>query len=565
MRAAALVLALGAILPPAPSGAPAQEPGPALERAQTLEPDFEVADLRLADLDSDGAAELLVLGRAGEVRTFGCREGARTLDPEPLGELGLPRPGRSLVALGDPAGAGRPRLVVADSAGLWECAPGRDGALGEARRIGRRPRFPLRTGEPTFARILQDVNRDGRLDLVIPTADRVELWLNRAEAEAEWALSLAASIPVEVDRNESRDTGALSFMLRSSFSVPDLQTRDVDGDVDPDIVVVDGRRRAFHLQRQDGSYAPEPDVEVDLSIFQDTTEPGRSRPGHTMVLTDDATFHSADLDGDGIPDYVIAQGRKVWVFHGGASGPQFEEPSSILKAAEDVTALAIADLNLDGSPDLLLLKVQVPSVAMLVRGVLGDWDIEVIALGYENEGDRTFSRTPTRRGELALRLPPLLRILRRPDRFLKRFEEIGQRYRITAEADLDGNGVSDQILAAEDLSALQFWLGREGDPGPEEGYKGLLRWLFFEDPDRTWDLDRVVMAMGDLAQRRLAHLTGEREAAGRLELRDPAEWRLEALHAGDVDGDGRDEVLAAYRAADGEARDRVALDLLRVR
>ena len=42
-----------------------------------------------------------------------------------------------------------------------------------------------------------------------------------------------------------------------------------------------------------------------------------------------------DLNDDQIPDTVIFHRRKLWFFHGTKNGPQFSEPSAIIKSAED--------------------------------------------------------------------------------------------------------------------------------------------------------------------------------------------------------------------------------------
>jgi hypothetical protein len=88
----------------------------------------------------------------------------------------------------------------------------------------------------------------------------------------------------------------------------------------------------------------------------------------------------------------------------------------------------------------------------------------------------------------------------------------------------------------------------------------MLRRLLFEDPNKVWDIDRVVLWLGDLAERRTALLTGGRPAEGRFELRDKAEARLSALDCGDVDGDGREEVLLRYEL---RSPTRTVFDVLR--
>ena len=348
--------------------------------------DFRVVGQWIEDFSGNGAQELLLLGREGQVRTWRHGSGSEPLDQGPLGDWSLPDPDHTLVdsaRLGQLPGA---QVVLASPDGLSVHTWAADGSLDpKGVRLARRARFEFRGQGPSSARFVQDVNADGRPDVVLPRSDSCELWLNAGPPEARdgaetpaWpAFRRAASISVEVNRWGNQSGEDLSDVLESSFAIPSVVTHDVNGDGRPDLLVADGVRRSFHLQREDGNFPPEADVTCDLTIFRDTTEKARLRPGRTLAIGDEASYESRDLDGDGIPDYVIAHRRKVWVFHGSTEGPQFVKPTTILKAADDVTGLTLMDLNGDGASDLLLIKVQVPTIATLVRGIFGDWDVDV--------------------------------------------------------------------------------------------------------------------------------------------------------------------------------------------
>lgn len=544
----------------------------ALVRAQKLELGVELSGHHLGDLDGDGRDELLVLATDGRVLTWGAEEGAADLG-EARGELRLPRPAHSVLAVGASA-AERPLLFVADPDGLAAHAFGPEGAaLPDGRTLARRARFSLRTGSPRFVPFLQDVNRDGRPDAVIPGPESCELWLNqgpREDLDAEgprWpALRKAATISVNVERWGSTASGDLSNVLEGSFAIPGLSTRDVNGDGRPDLLVVDGARRSFHLQADDGAFPAEPTVRVDLARFRDTTPGSAVAPGQTLSVEAGATFEMRDLDGDGVTDYVLAHRRKVWVFHGSEEGPQFERPSTILKAAEDVTALTVLRLDDDDLPDLLLVKVQVPTVATLVRGLFGEWDVRIDAVGYRNAGGRSFETKPAWRGEVVVRLPAILRVLKNPGDFLEKFEELEKRFRVSLTADLDGDGTQDVMLSGPEGQRLDVWLGRGARDGNVFGLDPdrALRQLLFEDEDRVWDLDRMFLWLGGLAERRVAYLTGGRgpDLTHALDVRSSENF--EAMEVADVDGDGRAEVLVFWRVL-AEGRRRSEVDVLRMR
>jgi hypothetical protein len=74
-----------------------------------------------------------------------------------------------------------------------------------------------------------------------------------------------------------------------------------------------------------------------------------------------------------------------------------------------------------------------------------------------------------------------------------------------------------------------------------------VREILFEDSDRVWDVDRVVSALGGFAQRRAALLTGGRPPDRTVPLRDPEQSEVVELECADLDGDGADEVIVAYR------------------
>src|SRR5690606_30750668 len=106
--------------------------------------------------------------------------------------------------------------------------------------------------------------------------------------------------------------------------------------------------------------------------------------------------------------------------------------ATILKTAEDVTALALIEVDGDDRPDLLVIKLVVPSVGALVVGMLRPLDVEITALAYKNEGRQGFARTPAERATLVLRLPPLAKILSGPEELYRRLEEAEAKFRAAA-------------------------------------------------------------------------------------------------------------------------------------
>lgn len=532
----------------------AQEPAPArvpFVRA-SLAVGPQLADWRLVDLDGSPGSELFVVLAGGAIETIRFENDASQAPQRGSGQLADPR--HCAIALESLAGSGPPDLLIASPRGVERVSAAPGGVFsGAPRALAPRAKMRLRTGGPLFAPLAKDVNGDGRADLVVPNGEALDVWIQAIAtgpaATAQPTFTKAASVKVRVTSSASTDGALLSDDLASSITIPGLSMSDVNGDGRPDLLVEDGEKRAFHLVRESGAIPTLPDISVDLRIFRDTTPAAELVPGRTLAGSDDAVYESRDLDSDGIPDYVIAHRRKVWVFHGTKDGPQFTQPTTILKAADDVTALLVLDLDEDTKPDLLLIKVQVPSIATLLRGLIAEWSVDIDAIGYKNDGQRAFDTTPKWRSTLSFQVPSILSVLKNPDEIVRRFEGVGKKFRQPCDGDFDGDGAADLALVSEDGVRLDVWRGeRNLEQQLLESRESVLRRLLFEDKDSTWDLERLLEWIANFGDRKISILTGGREPSVRFALRDASAWRLSTLEAADVDGDGRVEIVLQYDA-----------------
>jgi hypothetical protein len=519
----------------------------------TVATGFPTAGQRVLDVNADGRSELLVVGVAGEVRSW--RKDAETgrVSEKPLGSLVLRFPDRTLLAVADLVKDGRPpQLVEMTKDGVFLHMASDDGSYARAGdAVAPRARFPLRVGRPTFADVARDVNGDGRADLVVPRGDECDLWLNGGIDAASGLPSFAkaATIRVDMKRETAARADALSDVLESSFRIPNLSISDVNGDGRPDLLTSDGDLRTWRLQREDCTFPAAPDVTLDLSTFRDTTPAAEVQLGRT-VSGDDQRMETRDLDGDGVPDYVIAHRRKVWVFHGTKEGPQFTKPSDVLRVAEDVTMIVVLRVDEDEHPDLVLMRVQLPTVATILRGLVADWEVEISSLGYANLGGRKFDPSPKWKGGIALRLPAILGIMRHPEELVRRLKGTARKFRRLDFGDFDGDGRRDVAVVDEAGEKVAFFT--DAALADDEGESSVAG-VFFGEDKRVWELDEILRWVGDFASRQIARHTGGRPPYAAWPIRSADEFERTGTFAGDFGGDGRVELVVAYKrgAAEG--------------
>lgn len=522
-----------------------QSTGPEANTAQArAQLSFAVATVEVAPLDSTPGDEVLVIGEKGEVCVY--RGNGGELAPWATGQLEHPDATLYSVVPGKDSKA---TLYVLNPGGLSRMTLGAEPA-GDAstrgvkfERVSRRLRFSLHTGQPVRSDFARDFDGDGIVDVLRPGPSGCEIWRGVRRDDDSLTYRRTGRFPVEPNAYRQHDGELLSDRLVEVFSIPDLELTDFNGDGRDDLLVERAESREFYLMSAEGEFPERPNVTVDLSVFRDTTPRADVSLGGTLTVNDQAQLAVEDLDADGVPDYVISHRRKLWIYLGTEAGPQFSEPLSILKVADDVTLVVVQRIGDDAWPDLLLFKLQLPTAASLLKGIFGKWDIGLFALGYRSLEGKSFQLAPEWKGEIRLRLPSIVTIMKNPYSIFEDFADAGSGFRPGVTADFTGDGHRDLVLLGAGSDSFEVWHGSAQRSYPETTEAPLdVQKLLFEETKQVWTLDRLKELLGSGVQARLQRLTGGRQPAARIEFpgKPAASTELRTL---DLDGDGASEIL----------------------
>jgi len=199
--------------------------------------------------------------------------------------------------------------------------------------------LPIESGEYAHVFAHGDVDCDGLEDLLVgESRARGTVWDGRVSV---WrSLGDGRFIPTQ-----TLPSGGIAHLLVADF----------DGNGAPDVVASE----RFGVE------------EGRLAFFRGGCSAGLAQPTEIALPADHALFdfETADFDGDGFPDLVLAALRPssgVSVVHGGAR--PFTRTSTNVVAESRLAALTAGDLDGDGAPDVLLLEAPGPTLlARVVR------------------------------------------------------------------------------------------------------------------------------------------------------------------------------------------------------
>ena len=296
----------------APGAAPSFAP------PQTLPGDASSVRAAVADLNDDGKPDVLVTnkGRYTETPLLNTTaDGAATVSfvPQPTFRVGTRV---YAVAVADLNGDGKPDLVIADKPHATVIAfPGNGDGTFQIQ-----PTFRVQPGPASV--VLTDVNGDGIPDLV--SADHY-----------------ANTVSVLLGNGDG------TFAAQQTFKVGNIPQAvvvgDVNGDGIPDIVVANTGDNTVSVLLGNGD-----------GTFQDSAA---YLPKHTFAAgpAPDA-LAVADVNGDGKMDLIVADAGDglVRVLLGSGGGAFLPPRAFATNAGSSLSAVAVADVNGDGKLDLIV-------------------------------------------------------------------------------------------------------------------------------------------------------------------------------------------------------------------
>ena len=339
-----------------------------------------VLDLELGDFDADGQVDVATASAGEGMAGLWLGDGSGHFDPQGKGA-----PGTSYdVLAADIDGDGDLDLLLAnendDTRGVFFFEGDGEGGLSLNSN--------LFAGSPVRSLALGDLNGDGQLDLVA---------------------AIAADATNAEPRTSSLTWNGTEFVLANGVieaprALPhSLLLLDVDGDSHLDLVAEDasgvqvlmndgaGNLRdsghAYALAVNGAICAADNDEDGDLDLFVPTAT-GVERLAASLsgtwgrinfvegeqMLGSHSTFGlaSADLNGDGILDFAIANNLSIEIFIG-LGQAEFDAPIEIPVPNARVRDIEFRDLNMDGHLDLVAALQGVPGIGfpgLMIR--LGD-------------------------------------------------------------------------------------------------------------------------------------------------------------------------------------------------
>jgi len=238
---------------------------------------------------------------------------------------------------------------------------------------------------------IQDVNKDGLDDIILPDFEQTNLWLSSKSAQGSFAQHLAINTQVELSR------GGVTFKPITLFFA------DFNQDDRQDIAWVTKGNINYFSQNIKGNFSPQLEkLNLAESIYglnwweireSDGSSPDQSNLTHRVVE------QMKDINGDGLVDVIVRFTQSSGVldrandyeFYLGYmnQNKQLEfpkTPNTVIQAEGTLTGLKIIDVNEDDKLEVLLSSFEL-SVSNIIGALLSggiDQNVLLFALNDDN-------------------------------------------------------------------------------------------------------------------------------------------------------------------------------------
>lgn len=441
--------------------------------------------------------------------------------------------GGALFDLADLNGDGAMEIVLLHAGGVdayeFSAASGKIERRAEPLLGGMRGVAPQHLAPADF---LFDVDNDGDEDIVYPLDGKSYIYFQDAGKFSKASQFSTRPVKIEMSLGE----GKLRDKIESKMDIPRLAFQDVNGDGRLDLRASQGGDEIFYIQGPDGSIPEKPSYTLEISKLKQQA-PKQEGP----IKVDQFQFVPTDLNEDGVQDYVVVAGNKIWVFNSGKAGPDLAKPTQILKVSAEYMSVVLLPINDDKRPDLVILKYSVPSLGRIVAGLAIGLRFEVEFLGYNNLKEGGFSRTPDHRSLFVFRIPPIFRLLGELEGLSEQFKGIRKRARTAAGGDFDGDGNIDLVKAEK--GSLDFYLtpkdeSIKADFYEQYGDNKLFRDTLFGEKVREVTINTIMSFISDVVSQFQETAIQGRKPSFSAPMGEDIAKRSLKLASRDFNGDG---------------------------